>query len=281
MKPTHEELLQAVREVGRSGETFTCAALRQQLGVSTQDRRKLSQFHRSFRAFQDAAGDVIEKVGPNCYRLMEPREEAVASREPAAEAAEPVQSSAAIEASAPAASLPPELTAPATEPAAAAAEPAAAAAEPAEPAAPPARLSIEAALATPVESPDEAEPAEACEPASSDVLELSDGELFEMMEAARSPSPLPSLREVVFTELNPAQPSSEDPQASVNRGHGHEEAASAALEQAAAVESAASVSEQLPAVDRTWRVRMRRLGRRMKRLFGGSSPADTGAAAQA
>jgi hypothetical protein len=66
---THEELLSAVREAGRDRESFTCADVRGCLGLSTKDRRQLSRFHAQFRAFQKQAGDEIEKVANNCYRL--------------------------------------------------------------------------------------------------------------------------------------------------------------------------------------------------------------------
>src|SRR5262245_55682288 len=70
MKPTHEQLLQAVREAGRGRDSFTCADVRAQLGVVTKDRAKLNQFYRSFRAFSAAHAAEIEKVGTNCYRLL-------------------------------------------------------------------------------------------------------------------------------------------------------------------------------------------------------------------
>jgi hypothetical protein len=69
MRFTHEELLDAVRKAGEDGQAFSCAAVREQLGMSTRDRRELSKFHRRFRAFQDAAPEAIEKVGNNAYRL--------------------------------------------------------------------------------------------------------------------------------------------------------------------------------------------------------------------
>jgi hypothetical protein len=79
MKPTHQQLLQAVRAAGRGRASFTCAQVREQLGVSTKDRQKLNQFYRTFRAFQAEAAAELEKVGPNCYRLRAQEPELVES----------------------------------------------------------------------------------------------------------------------------------------------------------------------------------------------------------
>ena len=69
MKFTHDELLNAVRIAGESGETFTCGAVRDCLGVKSPDRETLNLFHRRFRTFQKEAADEIERVGKNAYRL--------------------------------------------------------------------------------------------------------------------------------------------------------------------------------------------------------------------
>jgi hypothetical protein len=66
---THVEILDAVRIAGRDGQVFGCAAVREQLQVSTRNRRELSKFHRRFKAFQNAAPDEIQRVGNNLYRL--------------------------------------------------------------------------------------------------------------------------------------------------------------------------------------------------------------------
>jgi len=75
---THEQILDAVRKAGRDGKTFSCAAVREHLDLSTRDRRVLSRFHRQFRAFQEVAGDEIVKVGNNSYRLKSASVESVA-----------------------------------------------------------------------------------------------------------------------------------------------------------------------------------------------------------
>ncbi|HKP62320.1 MAG TPA: hypothetical protein VJV78_36555 [Polyangiales bacterium] len=66
---THEQLLKAVRKAGRNGEPFTCAAVRDCLGLSTRDRKQLNRFYSDFRALQKAAPEVFEKVGKNAYQL--------------------------------------------------------------------------------------------------------------------------------------------------------------------------------------------------------------------
>lgn len=69
MTLTHAKLLDAVRAAGRDRESFTCADVRQQLGLSTGDRKQLSRFYSRFRALQKAAADEIEKLGKDAYRL--------------------------------------------------------------------------------------------------------------------------------------------------------------------------------------------------------------------
>jgi hypothetical protein len=66
---THEELLSAVREVGRDGKTFSVKDLRTQLGFDTRDKHEQSRFRRRLRAFEKAAVDELEKLGNNSYRL--------------------------------------------------------------------------------------------------------------------------------------------------------------------------------------------------------------------
>jgi hypothetical protein len=83
MKFTQQQLLQAARAAGLGRESFTCAELREQLRVSTKDRKKLNQFYRSFRAFQTGAESEIEKLGPNCYRLRVQAEERTVEVDPA------------------------------------------------------------------------------------------------------------------------------------------------------------------------------------------------------
>jgi hypothetical protein len=102
---THEQLLDAVRKAGRDGQTFSCAAVREHLNLSTRDRRVLSRFHRQFRAFQEVAGDEIVKLGNNSYRLkttLEPASVSVLETETPVLAAEQVVAEEAI-AAAPAA----------------------------------------------------------------------------------------------------------------------------------------------------------------------------------
>ena len=78
---THEQLLKAVRKAGRDGQPFTCAAVRECLGVSTRDKKQLSRFHTEFRNLLRVAPEVFEKVGKNSYQLV---------AAPAVAAAEPV-----------------------------------------------------------------------------------------------------------------------------------------------------------------------------------------------
>lgn len=82
MKLTQQQLLQAVRVAGAGRESFTCADVREQLGLSTKDRQKLNHFYRAFRTLQDTAAEEFEKLGTNAYRLR--------VSEPVAIAAEPV-----------------------------------------------------------------------------------------------------------------------------------------------------------------------------------------------
>lgn len=100
MKFTEQQLLQAARAVGLGRESFSTAELREQLGVSTKDQKKLNQFYRSFRALQSAEGE-IEKLGPNCYRLRAREEERTVEVD-ASELSEVGRVSALIQESAPA-----------------------------------------------------------------------------------------------------------------------------------------------------------------------------------
>lgn len=69
MTLTHAKLLDAVRAAGRDRESFTCADVRQQLGLSTADRKQLSRFYSRFRALQKDAANEVEKLGKDAYRL--------------------------------------------------------------------------------------------------------------------------------------------------------------------------------------------------------------------
>jgi hypothetical protein len=69
MTLTHAQLLDAVRAAGRDRESFTCADVRQQLGLSTGDRKLMNRFYKLFGALQKDAASQIEKLGNNCYRL--------------------------------------------------------------------------------------------------------------------------------------------------------------------------------------------------------------------
>jgi hypothetical protein len=69
MTLTHAKLLDAVRAAGRDRESFTCADVRQQLGLSTGDRKQLSRFYSRFRALQKDAANEIEKLGKDAYRV--------------------------------------------------------------------------------------------------------------------------------------------------------------------------------------------------------------------
>jgi hypothetical protein len=77
MKLTQQQLMQAVRAAGAGRESFTCADVREQLGLSAKDRQKANQFYRAFRALQAEASDEIEKLATNCYRLRPPAPELV------------------------------------------------------------------------------------------------------------------------------------------------------------------------------------------------------------
>src|SRR5687768_3315610 len=69
MTLTHAQLLDAVRAAGRDRESFTCADVRQQLGLSTADRKQMNRFYKLFGALQKDAANQIEKLGSNCYRV--------------------------------------------------------------------------------------------------------------------------------------------------------------------------------------------------------------------
>src|SRR6185295_14320204 len=66
---SHEELISAVRAAGRDGKTFTVKDVRNHLGFKTQDKKEISRFRRRLRAFEKVAGEQLEKVGNNSYRL--------------------------------------------------------------------------------------------------------------------------------------------------------------------------------------------------------------------
>jgi hypothetical protein len=67
---THEQLSDAVRQVGSSGKPFSSAAVRGCLGMTTQDRRTLTRFNNEFRAYQKASEGTLEMVSNNRYRLV-------------------------------------------------------------------------------------------------------------------------------------------------------------------------------------------------------------------
>lgn len=83
---TDEQLWAAVRSAGGEGQSFTCATLREQMGVTSTKRNDLQQFRDRFRAFRLAAGEEIEKVGKSAYRLK-----------PAAAATTPIEDDEATE----------------------------------------------------------------------------------------------------------------------------------------------------------------------------------------
>jgi hypothetical protein len=66
---SHEQLINAVRAAGRDGKTFSVKDIRVQLGFQTRDKKELSRFRRRLRAFEKDAGEQLEKVGNNSYRL--------------------------------------------------------------------------------------------------------------------------------------------------------------------------------------------------------------------
>ena len=84
MTLTDEQLWAAVHSAGRDGQSFTCATLRECLGMSSKKRHELAQFRDRFRSFRLAAGEGIEKVGKTAYRLKVA--EATAAETPVAEA---------------------------------------------------------------------------------------------------------------------------------------------------------------------------------------------------
>jgi hypothetical protein len=94
---TDEQLWTAVRSVGSDGQSFTCATVREFLGVATKQRHELAQFRDRFRAFRLAAGGEIVKAGKSAYRLKPTAAEAASEVAPAVEAA-PEAAPAVIEA---------------------------------------------------------------------------------------------------------------------------------------------------------------------------------------
>jgi hypothetical protein len=112
---TDEQLWAAVRSAGRDGQSFTCATVRDVLGMSSKKRHDLAQFRDRFRAFRLTASAGIEKVGKSAYRLTDTEEqdmsemliefELIAIADDAAEAADGTAPSV-VEASAPPAAQP-------------------------------------------------------------------------------------------------------------------------------------------------------------------------------
>jgi hypothetical protein len=90
MTLTHANLLDAVRAASRDRESFTCADVRQQLGLSTGDRKQLNRFYSRFRALQKDAANEIEKLGKDAYRLRVTAAEAPVALEVAPEQSEQV-----------------------------------------------------------------------------------------------------------------------------------------------------------------------------------------------
>lgn len=84
---TDDQLWAAVHSVGRDGQSFTCATVRESLGMSSKKRHDLAQFRDRFRAFRLTAGEGIVKVGKTSYRLKT-AETAVATEAHAPEAHE-------------------------------------------------------------------------------------------------------------------------------------------------------------------------------------------------
>jgi hypothetical protein len=74
---TDEQLWAAVRSAGRDGQSFTCATVREVLGMSSNKRHELAQFRDRFRAFRLTAGEGIAKVGKSAYRLTASEEQEV------------------------------------------------------------------------------------------------------------------------------------------------------------------------------------------------------------
>lgn len=69
MTLTHAQLMDAIRAAGHDQRSFTCADVRQHLGLATQDKKQLNRFYSRFRALQKDAANQIEKLGSNCYQL--------------------------------------------------------------------------------------------------------------------------------------------------------------------------------------------------------------------
>jgi hypothetical protein len=73
---THTQLADAVRAVGRSGEPFTSAAVRAQLGMKTEERRSLTRFNDALRAYCKSQAHRLVQLGKNRYCFLESEERA-------------------------------------------------------------------------------------------------------------------------------------------------------------------------------------------------------------
>jgi hypothetical protein len=74
MTHTPNELTDAIRAVGRTGEPFTSAAVRAQLGINTEERRALTRFNSELRAYCKLRPDLMVQLGKNRYCLLEAEE---------------------------------------------------------------------------------------------------------------------------------------------------------------------------------------------------------------
>ena len=93
---TQEQLMKAVRQVGRTGQPFSVGEVRVALGLKSKDKRELKRFRSRLRECIGSLGDQVEKHGPHSYRftnvtaLAAAPAPAVARREPAPPQAQPV-----------------------------------------------------------------------------------------------------------------------------------------------------------------------------------------------
>ena len=76
-----EQLASAIRSIGGSGVPFSSAELRAHLGMTTEDRRTLTRFNAAVRSYCRDNEDMLERIGKNRYRLLEPLPE-LAERRP-------------------------------------------------------------------------------------------------------------------------------------------------------------------------------------------------------
>jgi hypothetical protein len=278
---TDEQLWTAVRSVGSDGQSFTCATVREFLGVSTKKRQELAQFRDRFRAFRLTAGGEIVKAGKSAYRLKPAAaaEEAQEHAPAVVEAALPeVAEAAAVEAG------------PAVEresaPVAAAPE-----ATPLEAASEAAPVEAAAAEAVPVEAP---APAPAPLPSFSSPLAIEETDMGfgEPMDVVAAESGELAANHVIFSAWPESmQPPATTTEAAVEAASADDDAVTqeVAIPQPSEAEIEAEVREivaapEVPAqptsdslfssaeqaVARTWRDRGQWLGRRFAEFFGRS-----------